>query len=72
VPLTFGPIAPFFGSLPSTVLAGMGLAGIGLAGIGLAGIGLAGMPPEPDMAPELDVPDVAGVSCSTTPASLAP
>jgi len=53
-------------------LAGMGLAGIGLAGIGLAGIGLAGMPPEPDMAPELDVPDVAGVSCSTTPASLAP
>jgi hypothetical protein len=50
----------------------MGLAGIGLAGIGLAGIGLAGMPPEPDMAPELDVPDVAGVSCSTTPASLAP
>jgi hypothetical protein len=71
-------MAPFFGSLPSAVLAGMGLAGMGLAGMGLAGMGLAGMglagmpPPEPDIAPELDVPDAAGVSCSTTPASLAP
>jgi hypothetical protein len=55
---------PFFGLLPLAPLAD------GLAD-GLAG-GLACMPPpELDMPPELDPPDAAGVSCSTTPASLA-
>ena len=59
VPLTLGLAEPFFGGLSSALLPGLGAADAGLAVMGPAAVAVA----------DADAP---GLSCSTTPASLAP